>query len=143
LAKNDRELRPSRVVVLGLGRFGTSLALELVHRGSEVLGVDRDPVLVQRYADDLTHAAVADTTDAEALQQLDVPDFTRALVGIGTDLEANILTTAMLIDLGIRTFGPKPPAASTDAFCSEPAPTTSCYPNLTWASGWPISSPAG
>jgi trk system potassium uptake protein TrkA len=88
-------------VVLGLGRFGASLALELVRRGSEVLGLDCDPALVQRYADDLTHAAVADTTDAEALQQLDVPDFSRAVVGIGTDLEASILTTAVLVDLGI------------------------------------------
>ncbi|MDQ4092236.1 MAG: TrkA family potassium uptake protein [Actinomycetota bacterium] len=101
MAKNDRDLRTSRVVVLGLGRFGASLALELVRRGSEVLGLDSDPVLVQRYADDLTHAAVADTTDAEALQQLDVPDFHRAVVGIGTDLEASILTTAVLVDLGI------------------------------------------
>lgn len=101
MAKNDRSPCTSRVVVLGLGRFGTSLALELVRRGSEVLGLDSDPVLVQRYADDLTHAAVADTTDAEALQQLDVPDFSRAVVGIGTNLEASILTTAVLVDLGI------------------------------------------
>ncbi len=101
MAKNDRDLRTSRVVVLGLGRFGASLALELVRRGSEVLGLDSNPVLVQRYADDLTHAAVADTTDAQALQQLDVPDFSRAVVGIGTDLEASILTTAVLVDLGI------------------------------------------
>ena len=101
MAKSDRDLRTSRVVVLGLGRFGASLALELVRRGSEVLGLDSNPVLVQRYADDLTHAAVADTTDAQALQQLDVPDFSRAVVGIGTDLEASILTTAVLVDLGI------------------------------------------
>lgn len=101
MAKNDRSPCASRVVVLGLGRFGASLALELVRRGSEVLGLDSDPVLVQRYADDLTHAAVADTTDAEALQQLDVPDFSRAVVGIGTDLEASILTTAVLVDLGV------------------------------------------
>jgi trk system potassium uptake protein TrkA len=101
LGKNDRSPCASQVVVLGLGRFGASLALELVRRGSEVLGLDSDPVLVQRYADDLTHAAVADTTDAEALQQLDVHDFGRAVVGIGTDLEASILTTAALVDLGI------------------------------------------
>ncbi len=101
MARNDRSPCASRVVVLGLGRFGASLALELVRRGSEVLGLDSDPALVQKYADDLTHAAVADTTDVEALQQLDVPDFSRAVVGIGTDLEASILTTAVLVDLGI------------------------------------------
>lgn len=89
-------------MVLGLGRFGTSLAFELVRRGSDVLGIDSDPVLVQRYADELTHTAVADTTDPEALRQLDVPDFRRAVVGIGTDLEASILTTAVLVDFGIE-----------------------------------------
>ena len=50
---------------------------------------------------ELTHAVVADTTDIEALRQLGVPDFPRAVVGIGTDLEASILTTAVLVDLGV------------------------------------------
>jgi trk system potassium uptake protein TrkA len=107
LARNDRTTGASRVVVLGLGRFGTSLAQELVRRGSEVLGVDRDPVIVQRYADELTHTAVADTTDAEALRQLDVPEFGRAVVGIGTDLEASILTTAVLVDFEIPNIWAK------------------------------------
>lgn len=101
MARNDRSPRASRVVVLGLGRFGASLAQELVRHGSDVLGIDQDPVLVQKYADELTHAAVADTTDEEALRQLDVPDYPRAVVGIGTDLESSILTTAVLVDLGI------------------------------------------
>ena len=87
--------------MLGLGRFGASLALELIRRGSEVLAVDSDPHLVQEYADQVTHAAVADTTDLEVLRQLDVPDYPRAVVGIGTNLEASILTTAVLVDLGI------------------------------------------
>jgi trk system potassium uptake protein TrkA len=101
LAKNDRSPRTSRVVVLGLGRFGVSLAQELVRGGADVLGIDHDPVLVQKHSDELTHVAVADTTDEEALRQLDVPDYERAVVGIGTDLEASILTTAVLVDLGI------------------------------------------
>lgn len=89
------------MVVLGLGRFGTSLARELVRRGTDVLGIDTDPLLVQRYAEEITHTAVADTTDVESLRQLGVPDYRRAVVGIGTDLEASILTTAVLVDLGI------------------------------------------
>lgn len=107
MAKNDRTTGASRVVVLGLGRFGASLAQELVRRGSEILGIDRDPVIVQRYADELTHTAVADTTDVEALRQLDVPEFGRAVVGIGTDLEASILTTAVLVDFEIPNIWAK------------------------------------
>ncbi|MDN5747565.1 MAG: TrkA family potassium uptake protein [Pseudonocardia sp.] len=101
MARRDHAPAGGRVVVLGLGRFGASLARELVRRGSQVLGIDSDPVLVQRYADELTHTAVTDTTDAEALRQLDVPDFERAVVGIGTELEASILTTAVLVDFEI------------------------------------------
>ena len=101
MARHDHPTRPSRVVVLGLGRFGASLALELVRRGTEVLGIDSNARIVQTYADELTHAAVADTTDPEALRQLDVPDFQRAVVGIGNDLEGSILTTAVLVDLAI------------------------------------------
>ena len=52
-----------RIAVLGLGRFGSSLALELMNHGWEVVGIDADARLVQTYADALTHAAVADTTD--------------------------------------------------------------------------------
>ncbi|MEV1118017.1 TrkA family potassium uptake protein [Actinosynnema sp. NPDC049800] len=66
--------------------------------GSQVLGIDSDPALVQRYADDLTHAAVADSTDETALRQLGVHDYRRAVVAIGSELEASSLTTALLVD---------------------------------------------
>lgn len=96
-----------RVVVIGLGRFGGSLALELVRQGWEVLGIDGSSRLVQSYADQLTHAAVADSTDADALRQLGVPEFSRAVVGIGTDLEASILTTSLLVDFGVPNIWAK------------------------------------
>lgn len=99
--------RPSRVVVIGLGRFGSSLALELMRGGYDVLGIDADQRIVQRYADELTHAAVADTTDAEAMRQLGVPEFPVAVVGIGDNLEASILTTAVLVDLGVPNIWSK------------------------------------
>ncbi|MFS8097451.1 TrkA family potassium uptake protein [Lentzea alba] len=91
----------SRVVVVGLGRFGSSLALELTARGTEVLGIDSNPKIVQQHAHELTHAVVADTTDPEVMRQLGVGQFQRAVVGIGTDLEASILTTALLVDFEI------------------------------------------
>ncbi|MDN5758522.1 MAG: TrkA family potassium uptake protein [Tomitella sp.] len=89
------------MTVIGLGRFGRSLAEELESRGTEVLGIDSDAALVQQVSVTLTHTVVADTTDPEVLTQLGVPDFRRAVVGIGTDLEASILTTSILSDFGI------------------------------------------
>lgn len=98
MAKNDDS---NQIVVIGLGRFGSSLAAELVRRGSEVLALDSRPNVVQRYADELTHTAVADSTDPESLRQLGVHQFKRAVVAIGTELEASILTTSLLADFGI------------------------------------------
>ncbi|MFZ2178530.1 MAG: TrkA family potassium uptake protein [Rhodococcus sp. (in: high G+C Gram-positive bacteria)] len=89
------------VVVLGLGRFGKSLALELMEQGTEVLGIDSNEAVVQKVSHRLTHAAVADTTDEESLRQLSVPDYDRAVVGIGSDLEASLLTASALINMSV------------------------------------------
>jgi len=102
---SDKQI--SRVVVVGLGRFGSSLAMELTARGTDVLGIDSNPKIVQQYADELTHAVVADTTDPEVMRQLGVDEFQRAVVGIGTDLEASILTTALLVDFEIPNIWAK------------------------------------
>ena len=89
------------VAVIGLGRFGTALALELVGNGTEVLGVDNRADVVQRLAGQLSQVVVADSTDMSALEEIGVADFGRVVVGIGTGLEASILTTALLVDLEI------------------------------------------
>jgi trk system potassium uptake protein TrkA len=89
------------VLVIGLGRFGTALAETLMDLGHQVLGVDSDPGNVQRTADRLTHVVEADGTDGEVMRQLGAGEFGRAVVGIGTDLEASILTTSVLADLQV------------------------------------------
>jgi len=89
------------VLVVGLGRFGSALAETLVDLGHEVLGVDSDAENVQRNADLLTHVVEADGTDEEVMRQLGAGEFGRAVVGIGTDLEASVLTTSVLVDLGV------------------------------------------
>jgi len=101
LARNAPSQRDNRIAVIGLGRFGSSLAQELTRRGSEVLAMDTRADLVQRFAEEITHAVVADSTDAEALRQLGVHEFRRAVVSIGDNLEASILTTSLLADFEI------------------------------------------
>ena len=88
-------------LVIGLGRFGGGLAETLVELGHEVLGVDVELKLVQSYSGRLTHVVEADSTDIEALQQLGAADFGTAVVAIGTEIEASILTTAALVDLKV------------------------------------------
>jgi trk system potassium uptake protein TrkA len=89
------------VLVVGLGRFGSALAETLMGLGHQVLGVDADPEIVSDLANRLTHVVEADSTDVEAMRQLGAGEFGRAVVGIGTDLEASILTTSVLVDLGV------------------------------------------
>lgn len=95
------------VLVVGLGRFGGAVANELVDLGFEVLGVDDDGERVQYFAERLTHVLQADTTSEAALRQLGAADFRIAIVAIGTDIEASILTTAALADIGVKTIWAK------------------------------------
>lgn len=93
--------------MVGLGRFGSAVAAELVHLGFEVLGVDADVRRVQQHAELLTHVVQADTSEPNVLRQLGAADFEHAVVGIGNDMEASILTTAALDDLGIPNIWAK------------------------------------
>jgi len=98
---------PDGVVVIGLGRFGGQVAESLARLGHDVLGIDENPEIVQRMADRLTHVVQADSTDDEALRQLGVAEFARAVVGIGTDIEASVLTVLALTELGLRDIWAK------------------------------------
>lgn len=102
----DRKLT-SPVLVVGLGRFGSSLALSLVEEGRDVLAVDTSDERVQHYADRITHVLQVDTTDEEAMRQIGVADFAQAIVAIGSDIESSVLTTALLADFGVQEIWAK------------------------------------
>ncbi len=92
------------VMVIGLGRFGGAVACSLMRMGHEVLGIDADPALVDQFADRLTQVVEADTTDIDALRRLDAGDYGSVVVGIGTDMEASVLTVLALSDLGVPSI---------------------------------------
>ena len=89
------------VLVIGLGRFGSALAQELVAIGHEVMGVDVNDALVNRHKDLLTDVRTADCTEVATLEALGAPEIPHAVVGIGLDMEASILTTSALSDAGV------------------------------------------
>jgi trk system potassium uptake protein TrkA len=89
-----REVEP--VVVLGLGRFGQSVAQALTREGCEVLAVDRDPDLVREVSKRVTMAVQADVTSREALEQLGVGEYTRAVVAIGDAVESSLVCALVL-----------------------------------------------
>lgn len=102
----DRKQNES-MLVLGLGRFGGAIAETLVDLGHEVLAVDADHAIVQSYAGRLTHVVEADTTSNDALRQLGADEFGCAIVAIGSNIEASILTTSLLVDFGITNIWAK------------------------------------
>ncbi|MFM2352660.1 MAG: hypothetical protein RLZZ608_66 [Actinomycetota bacterium] len=89
------------VAVIGLGRFGRAIALELMETGTEVLGIDTDEDIVQSLNGQLTQVVRADTTNEEVLRQLAVHEFDRVIVAIGTDVQSSILTTSILLRMEI------------------------------------------
>jgi trk system potassium uptake protein TrkA len=87
--------------VIGLGRFGKSVAITLFKMGYEVLAIDDDEERVQGLSDEVTHVVQADTTDEETLKALGIRNFDVVVVAIGENVQANTLTALLLKELGV------------------------------------------
>lgn len=87
--------------VIGLDRFGASLARRLEAMGHTVLGVDSDLARVQAIADDITSAVALDVTNEDALEEVDIASFGTVIIGMADDFEASALIAAHLKSLGI------------------------------------------
>ncbi len=88
-------------LVLGLGRFGASLAESLCKLGHEVLAVDADEQLVEDIAPRVTQAVQADATDEDALESLGVQNFDAAIVSIGSNIRDSILISVLCKEMGV------------------------------------------
>lgn len=89
------------IVVIGLGRFGSAVAHSLAQLGHDVLAADENMELVEEWAGRLNHVVQVDSTNVEALRGLGVQEARHAVVGIGSDLEASVLTVLALSELGV------------------------------------------
>ena len=97
----------SPVLVIGLGRFGSSVATTLEAMGHEVLAADVDPRLVNEFAPQLTQVVEADCTEAHCLERLGAASFDTAIVAIGGSIEASLLAVLSLVDLGVPNIWAK------------------------------------
>ncbi|MBM7854779.1 trk system potassium uptake protein TrkA [Desulfohalotomaculum tongense] len=88
--------------VIGLGRFGSSVATTLYRLGHEVLAVDSDAKKVEDIIENVTHAVQADAKDEHTLRELGIRNFDVVVVAIGQDMQTNILVTVMLKDMGVK-----------------------------------------
>ena len=89
------------IAVLGLGRFGQRLALQLARGGEQVLAFDSDRAVIEQIAGDVSHAVVLDVTDESALRARGVHTCKAAVIGIGEDFEATVLTTVILKEMDL------------------------------------------
>ena len=88
-------------IVIGLGRFGLEMAAKLYACGEDVLAIDTDESIVDKFADRVTRAVVADARDIDVLRKLGAGSFDRAVVAVGSDLAASALITMNLKTLGV------------------------------------------
>ena len=102
--------RASAVLVIGLGRFGGALAATLEDLGREVLAVEKDEHLVSQWSGRVP-IVEADASNPDALEQLGAQEFSVAVVGVGTSLEASVLITANLVDLEVPQIWAKATSA--------------------------------
>jgi len=88
--------------VIGLGRFGGSICRELSMEGMHVLAIDVDEDKVNEFKNFASYAVIADSTDEAALKELGIKNIDHVIVAIGDNIQASILTTVILTDLGIK-----------------------------------------
>ena len=94
-------MKTTQVVVIGLGRFGTTVATTLYQMGHDVLAIDKNSNKVQELAGQVTYAVAADATDEDALRELGIEKFEYAVVAIGSNTEASIMVSVLLKSLEI------------------------------------------
>jgi trk system potassium uptake protein TrkA len=103
----DIDRASDAVLVIGLGKFGGATATALARLGHEVLAVDDNAEVVQEWSGTLTHVIEVDSTNLEAMRQIGADDFAMAVVAIGNDIEASILSTLVLEELGVKEIWAK------------------------------------
>ena len=95
-------MKSKQFIVIGLGRFGQSVAKTLFQMGYDVLAVDDDEAAVQEIADSVTHAVQMDATDEYALRTLGIRNFDIAVVSIGSNIQSSIMVTLNLKEAGVK-----------------------------------------
>lgn len=94
-------MKRKEFVVIGVGEFGSNVAKTLANSGATVMAVDKDEKRLEKIANNVTHSICADVTDPEAMKQLGIRNYDGAIVGIGHDLESNVLITMQLKEMNV------------------------------------------
>lgn len=114
--------------VIGMGKFGTSIASTLVVLGHEVLAIDKNENRIREISGIVTHAVIADATNEDALKSLSLKNFDAVIVSLGCDIQASILTTLILKDIGVNRIVAKAVSDLHGKVLAKTGATTVIYP---------------
>ena len=89
-------------IVIGMGRFGSSVAAALFKEGNEVLAIDKNEENIENNQDCITHGVIGDATDLQTLKEAGIRNFDTVIVAIGDDIQASILSVLLLKELGVK-----------------------------------------
>ena len=89
-------------IVIGCGRFGASVASTMHLLGHQVMAIDKNEDIIQNLSDKVTHAAIVDVTDEQALRSLGLSNFDVAIIAIGSDIRASIMATLIAKETGVE-----------------------------------------
>jgi trk system potassium uptake protein len=95
-------MKKKQYVVIGLGRFGSSVAKTLFELDNDVLAIDSDETVIQEISESVTHAVQMDATDENALRSLGIRNFDVAVITIGSDIQSSIMVTLVVKELGVK-----------------------------------------
>ncbi|HHW04115.1 MAG TPA: TrkA family potassium uptake protein [Thermoanaerobacterales bacterium] len=117
-----------KFAIIGMGRFGTSVASTLISLGHEVLAIDKDENRIKEISTKVTHSVIADATNESVLRSLGLNSFDCVIVSIGCDIQASILTTLILKDIGVKRIIAKANSDLHGKVLSKTGATTVIYP---------------
>ena len=120
----------SHFSVIGLGKFGLTASLELIHMEHTVTGIDQSEKLVEQYAGEFTQCVVCDASDERALKELNLCQSEAVLVAIGEDMQASLLCTLALKNLGVANIWVKANSSAHHAILSK------LGVSKRWEQGW-------
>ncbi|MCR4432054.1 MAG: TrkA family potassium uptake protein [Tepidanaerobacteraceae bacterium] len=114
--------------IIGMGKFGTTVASTLLNLGHQVLAIDKDENRIKEISASATHAVIADATNENALKSLGLHNFDCVIVSMGYDIQASILTTLILKDMGVKKILAKAVSDLHGKVLSKTGATTVIYP---------------
>ena len=128
------------ILLIGLGRFGATMAMKLHELKHEVMAIDISEERINAILPYVTSAQIGDCTNEQYMSSIGVRNFDLCIVAIGDNFQSSLETTALLKDLALSLYSPAPTVIFTPSFCFETARIRLSIQKKRWQSGQPSAT---